>query len=181
MCVSNSSGQRQESWLFFPSKEKGFGLFKITNASENTIFYATTSSAGFDISANENSQLLPGEWKLIKTGLKISEVLMPSNMASISSFEKVGKILPEIQIRPRSGLAAKFGVTLLNSPATIDADYRGEIQVILINHGKEVFNILKGDRIAQAVVSLVMQPLDIPVKKQERGQGGFGSSGVGSV
>lgn len=87
----------------------------------------------------------------------------------------------EAQIRPRSGLAAKFGVTVLNSPGTIDADYRGEVQVLLINHGKEAFTIHHGDRIAQMVIAKYSQAtffLQESLEATERGQGGFGSTGV---
>ena len=90
-----------------------------------------------------------------------------------------------MQIRPRSGLAAKKGVTVLNSPSTIDSDYSGEIKVILINHGKETFIVTKGDRIAQAVISTVTAKNIIKLNKiskiekdTERGTGGFGSTGL---
>lgn len=87
----------------------------------------------------------------------------------------------EIQVRPRSGLAAKNGVTVLNTPGTIDSDYRGEICIILINLGDEDFTVNNGDRIAQLVVAPVTQGVFVPVKKldeTERGAGGFGSTGV---
>jgi len=83
-------------------------------------------------------------------------------------------------VRPRSGLAAKHGVTVLNSPGTIDADYRGEIQVILINHSTEAFTIRRGERIAQMVIAPVVQATLIPVatlSETDRGSGGFGSTG----
>ena len=86
----------------------------------------------------------------------------------------------EAQIRPRSGLAAKYGVTVLNSPGTIDADYRGEIKIILINHGEDDFIIKRGDRIAQmliAPVSEVCLELKVQLSDTKRGQGGFGSTG----
>jgi dUTP pyrophosphatase len=86
----------------------------------------------------------------------------------------------EAQVRPRSGLAAKHGVTVLNSPGTIDADYRGEIQVILINHGAEVFIIRRGERIAQMVIASVVQArlvLASALPLTDRGSGGFGSTG----
>jgi dUTP pyrophosphatase len=89
----------------------------------------------------------------------------------------------EAQVRPRSGLAAKHGVTVLNAPGTIDADYRGEIQVILINHGEEGFPIRRGDRIAQMVVAPVTQARFVAVTRLEetpRGGGGFGSTGHGT-
>jgi dUTP pyrophosphatase len=83
-------------------------------------------------------------------------------------------------VRPRSGLAAKHGVTVLNSPGTIDADYRGEIQVILINHGAEAFIIRRGERIAQMVIAPVVQATLVPtasLNETDRGSGGFGSTG----
>ena len=86
----------------------------------------------------------------------------------------------EIQVRPRSGLAAKNGVTVLNSPGTIDSDYRGEVSVILINHGREDFTVRPGDRIAQFVVSKAVQASFVDIGKlsmTERGEGGFGSTG----
>jgi dUTP pyrophosphatase len=86
----------------------------------------------------------------------------------------------EAQVRPRSGLAAKHGVTVLNSPGTIDADYRGEIQVILINHGPDTFTIRRGERIAQMVIAPVVQAQLVPVaalSDTDRGSGGFGSTG----
>ena len=86
--------------------------------------------------------------------------------------------VPEIQIRPRSGIAAKFGITVLNSPSTIDADYRGEIFVNLINHSSDFFAIKIGDRIAQGVCTIAIQLNSIEVKEKERGFGGFGSTGV---
>ncbi|WGK70036.1 dUTP diphosphatase [Candidatus Haliotispira prima] len=87
----------------------------------------------------------------------------------------------EAQIRPRSGLAAKHGVTVLNAPGTIDADYRGEIQILLINHGPEDFQIRHGNRIAQLVISPVVQAVfcqEAQLPETERGAGGFGSSGL---
>lgn len=128
--------------------------------------YATEQSAGMDLSAalEEALELGPGDRALIPTGLSIA---LPAGY--------------EAQIRPRSGLAVKNGVTVLNSPGTIDADYRGEIKVILINHGKEAFTIERGMRIAQMVVEKyetvgweVVKTLD----ESERGSGGFGSTGT---
>jgi len=87
----------------------------------------------------------------------------------------------EAQVRPRSGLAAKFGITALNSPGTIDADYRGEINVLLINHGREPFTIKRGERIAQMIVAPVthatLVPVDGELSATARGTGGFGSTG----
>ena len=125
--------------------------------------YQTKEAAGFDLHSIEDVILKPGERRLIRTGL---------------AFEiEFGY---EIQIRPRSGLAFKHGITVLNSPGTIDSDYRGEIKVLLINHSNEEFEIKKGDRIAQAVVVPVIQAEIIEVEELSdtaRGEGGFGSTG----
>jgi dUTP pyrophosphatase len=132
--------------------------------------YATAGSSGFDLRASLDApvSLLVGKTTIVPTGLYFE---IPDNF--------------EIQIRPRSGLAAKNGVTVLNTPGTIDADYRGEIKVILINHGKEDFVINNGDRIAQAVIASVIAKnvvklikLDNVSDKTERGSGGFGSTGT---
>jgi len=144
---------------------------KFVNKSNNqNPEYATDGSSGFDLRANlEEPQVIPaGSRSIIPTGLYFE---IPNNF--------------EIQIRPRSGLAAKNGITVLNSPGTIDADYCGEIKVILINHGVEDFKINHGDRIAQAVVASVMaksiieltQVLEIS-DNTERSSGGFGSTGI---
>lgn len=138
----------------------------IVNQSGNPLpFYATPQAAGMDLySTNESPILLkPGEYQLIKTGIFIQ---LPEGY--------------EAQIRPRSGLAYKHGITVLNSPGTIDADYRGEIGVILINHGAEAFEIKPGERIAQMVVaqySRVEWQLVSDLEESERGQGGFGHTG----
>ena len=127
--------------------------------------YATIGSAGMDIHAmlDEVVTLHPGERRLIPTGLKIE---LPEGF--------------EAQVRPRSGLALKYGVTVLNTPGTIDSDYRGEIGVVLINLGQEDFEIKNGDRIAQMVVAPFAQVnwnevliLDNTV----RGEGGYGHTG----
>lgn len=128
--------------------------------------YETKSAAGMDIRAalEEPIILKPGDRILIPTGLR---------MALPEGFEA--------QIRPRSGLAIKHGITMLNSPGTIDADYRGEVKVIAINHGQEEFVVNHGDRIAQIVIAPVVQ-LSIKevseLDETERGEGGFGSTGV---
>ncbi|NCD04586.1 MAG: dUTP diphosphatase [Spirochaetia bacterium] len=126
----------------------------------------TALSAGSDISAKLSKPfvLKPGDYSLIPTGLKIA---LPPGY--------------EAQVRPRSGLAAKYGVTVLNSPGTIDADYRGEVKVILINHGKNDFIINNGDRIAQFVIAPIVNTTFIEVDElddTDRGEGGFGSTGV---
>lgn len=125
---------------------------------------AREEDAGMDLSAVEEKVLLPGEYALIKTGLQIE---LPEGT--------------EAQVRPRSGLALKHGITVLNSPGTIDAGYRGEIGVILINHGKEPFTIEKQMRIAQLVIQYVPQVFieeTDELSDTERGDKGFGSSGV---
>ncbi len=128
--------------------------------------YATEHSAGMDLSAalEEAIELFPGERMLIPTGLSMA---MPDGF--------------EAQIRPRSGLAIKHGVTVLNTPGTIDADYRGEIKVCLINHGQEPFVIERGMRIAQMVIARHANVKWIKVAsldETERGSGGFGSTGT---
>lgn len=125
--------------------------------------YATVGSAGMDLRAAENLTIKPGARALVPTGLAIA---LPKNH--------------EAQIRPRSGLAVKHGVTVLNSPGTIDADYRGEIKIPLINHGLEDFVIIRGDRIAQMVIAPVIFADLVEVDTLDetiRGAGGFGSSG----
>ena len=138
---------------------------KLSN-SVSTPKYETPGSSGMDIAAHikNNVIIYPGEKALVPTGFSIS---IP--------------IGHEVQIRPRSGLAAKKNITVLNTPGTIDADYRGEIKVILINFGKEKFVIKNGERIAQMVVCPVVQAnleevQELPVTK--RGSDGFGSTGT---
>jgi dUTP pyrophosphatase len=129
--------------------------------------YQSAHAAGLDLLAAvpESAPLVlaPGKHALVPTALAIA---LPEGF--------------EAQVRPRSGLAAKHGVTVLNSPGTIDADYRGEIQVILINHGGEAFTIRRGERIAQMVIAPVVQAQLVPVAtlpETDRGSGGFGSTG----
>ena len=131
--------------------------------------YATGQSAGVDLRAalEDPVTLQPGERKLIPTGLAIA---LPAAF--------------EAQVRPRSGLALKHGVTVLNTPGTVDADYRGEIGVILINLGDQPFTIERGERIAQMVVAPVSQLAWNEVADLEesaRGAGGFGSTGRGAL
>ena len=128
-------------------------------------FYATTHAAGADLRAavDEDVVIAPGEHALIKTGFAMA---LPDNY--------------EAQVRPRSGLALKHGITVLNTPGTIDADYRGEVGVILINHGRESFVVSRGDRIAQMIIAPFVQANFHEVSElseTERGSGGFGSSG----
>lgn len=125
--------------------------------------YQTDGAAGADLTSVENVDLEPGQFRLVKTGLSVE---LPRGT--------------EMQIRPRSGLAYKHGVTVLNSPGTIDSDYRGEIGVILINHGNSSFPVSVGDRIAQAVLNKVVIVNYREAKElydTARGAGGFGSTG----
>lgn len=127
--------------------------------------YQTPGSAGMDIPAavSEDITLLPGKRALIPTGIAME---LPEGY--------------EAQVRPRSGLAAKEGVTVLNTPGTIDSDYRGEIKVILINLGDAPFTVTRGMRIAQMVIAPVQQGVLIPtddLNESSRGAGGFGHSG----
>ena len=130
--------------------------------------YQTADAAGLDllaaVAADQPIILQPGARAMIPTGLMLA---LPNDT--------------EAQVRPRSGLAAKFGVTVLNSPGTIDADYRGEVSVILINFGTEPFTIQRGDRIAQMILAPVTRANLIEVavlNATKRGAGGFGSTGV---
>lgn len=126
--------------------------------------YARPGDAGMDVCACEAASLLPGERKLVKTGLVME---LPHGT--------------EAQMRPRSGLALKNGVTLLNTPGTIDEGYRGEVGVILINLGQEPFEVLPGMRIAQMVISPVLRVDAVEVAEvsgTSRGAGGFGSTGA---
>lgn len=126
--------------------------------------YKTDGSSGMDLMANveQTVKMLPGEKKIISTGIMVA---IPEQY--------------EIQIRPRSGLAAKNGISVLNTPGTIDSDYRGEIKVILINLGKDIFEIKKNDRIAQMIVCPIIK---VELEEVEslpetvRGKGGFGST-----
>ena len=140
-------------------------LIKKLNKNTNIPEYKTDGSSGMDLMANIEKPIIlhPGEKKLISTGITIA---IPNEY--------------EIQIRPRSGLAAKNGISVLNTPGTIDADYRGEIKVILINLGKQFFKINNNDRIAQMVLCPIVKAeleevQELP--KTIRGTGGFGSTG----
>lgn len=128
--------------------------------------YATVQSAGMDLRANlaESIVLHPMERRLIPTGLHIA---LPAGY--------------EAQIRPRSGLALKHGITVLNTPGTVDADYRGEVMVLLVNFSQEDFVINDGERIAQMVIARHEQGLFVEVEElddTERGEGGYGHTGV---
>ena len=128
--------------------------------------YETNLAAGVDLRAaiSEPLVLAPGARSLIATGLAMA---LPAGY--------------EAQIRPRSGLAYKHGISVVNSPGTIDADYRGEVKILLINHGQEPFTIERGDRIAQMVIAPVTQAnfkIVETLSETERGSGGYGSTGV---
>ena len=141
-------------------------IVRIVNQSKHALpNYATEHSAGMDLRANLDAPILlaPGQRALVKTGLFLE---LPAGT--------------EAQVRPRSGLALKHGVTVLNAPGTIDADYRGEVGVILINHGQEPFEVKDGERIAQLVIARYQrvtftEVADLAVS--ERGAGGFGHTG----
>ncbi len=129
--------------------------------------YRSELAAGLDLAAaieeGATLELAPGERALVPSGIALE---LPAGL--------------EAQVRPRSGLASRHGVTVLNTPGTIDADYRGEVQVLLINHSKETFSVARGDRIAQLVISPVtMVRLEQAEKLNitERNTGGFGSTG----
>ncbi len=140
----------------------------IKRLSTNVILpkYETEGSSGMDLAANIKKpiKIKPGEISIIPTGISVS---IPNNF--------------EIQIRPRSGLAAKNQISVINTPGTIDSDYRGEIKVILINLGKKIFIVENGSRIAQMILCPVIKAKIKEVKvleKTNRGSGGFGSTGV---
>jgi dUTP pyrophosphatase len=127
---------------------------------------ATEGSAGFDLASAEDGELAPGERRLFATGFAVA---IPLGY--------------EIQIRPRSGLALKHGITLPNTPATIDSDYRGELKIAVINLGIEAFQVSRGMRIAQMVVAKVQTAefaLVSTLSPTTRGEGGFGSTGSGT-
>lgn len=144
---------------------KNINVKVVNNSGHALPHYATLSSAGMDLRANlqEAKTLQPGERALIPTGIFME---LPDGF--------------EAQVRPRSGLALKHGITVLNAPGTIDADYRGEVGVILINLGQEPFVVQHGERIAQLVVAAYSQVNWNEVSdlsETERGAGGFGSTG----
>ena len=125
--------------------------------------YATAGAAGMDVISAEDLTLAAGARHAVATGLSVA---IPPGY--------------EIQVRPRSGLALRHGISVPNSPGTIDSDYRGELKVILINHGSEAFEIHRGDRIAQLVLAPVTQASWLEVEELDetaRGEGGFGSTG----
>ena len=136
-----------------------------SSITKESLFYATEGSAGIDLRANNDKDIIiaSGETALIPTGIAIA---LPIGY--------------EAQIRPRSGLALKSSVTVLNTPGTIDSDYRGEIGIILINHGKKDFTVTKGSRVAQMVIAKYEKSsLEFVTELSDtvRGSGGFGSTG----
>lgn len=138
---------------------------KIQKLTESAItpHYAHPGDAGLDLFAIEQQEIVPGETQLIKTGIAIA---LPPGY--------------EAQIRPRSGLALKHSITVLNSPGTIDAGYRGEIGIILINHGKRSFQVIPGMKVAQMVITSFVQTKVVVVEDLDataRGEQGFGSTG----
>lgn len=136
---------------------------KILNPDAIIPKYQTEEAAGFDLHSVDEKTIKAGERDVVKTGLAVA---LPKGY--------------ELQVRPRSGLALKNGITVLNTPGTVDSDYRGELMVILLNTSKEDFVIKKNDRIAQAVIKEILQA-DFAVVDEldstERGSGGFGSTG----
>lgn len=125
--------------------------------------YETAGSAGMDLRADEAFSLAAGERKLVPTGLAVE--IPPGHEGSV---------------RPRSGLAVRHGVGMVNAPGTVDSDYRGELQVILVNHGREPVSFARGERIAQLVVAPVVRAtleLVETLSETDRGHGGFGSTG----
>ncbi len=163
-CVPEKSGNRTPP-LFQP--QEIMVKIKIVNTGRQQLpAYATPQSAGMDLRANieENITLHPMERRIIPTGLRIA---LPEGY--------------EAQVRPRSGLALKHGITVLNSPGTIDADYRGELGVLLVNLSTEDFIIAPGERIAQMVIAKHEQAefeLVEALDETERGEGGYGHTGV---
>ena len=130
--------------------------------------YQSAGAAGLDlhaaVPAEQPTVIAPGQWASIPTGIAIA---LPA--------------MTEGQVRPRSGLASRHGITLLNSPGTIDSDYRGEIQVVLVNHGRQPFTVERGNRIAQLIIAPVLraQLLEVDILDDtRRGSGGFGSTGI---
>lgn len=138
-------------------------LFPDRDADISLPSYATLSSSGLDLRSSEDVSIAPGKWVLVPTGLAVE---IPDGF--------------EGQVRPRSGLAAKHGITCLNTPGTIDSDYRGELKVILINLGTEVVEFSRGDRIAQLIISRY-ERVDVvsatELEESARGAGGFGHTG----
>ena len=142
-------------------------MFVIAECVEDQLpVYSSTEAAGADLKSNEDVTIYPGKWMLVGTGIRLE---MPKGIVGL--------------IHPRSGLALKHGITVLNAPGTIDSDYRGEIKVLLYNANTEPFDIAVGDRIAQIVIQqyLTVEFLHGRVTEDtDRGVGGFGSTGIKS-
>lgn len=159
---SGSSVLEKAVWMAY---NRGMKL-RVKKLREDAVLpqYAHPGDAGLDVFANEATTVAPGESCMIKTGVAIE---LPAGT--------------EAQVRPRSGLAAKYGMTVLNTPGTVDEGYRGEVCVILINHGKAAFSIEKGMKIAQMVIKPVLR-VDVEdvaeLSDTARGEGGFGSTGL---
>ena len=141
-------------------------LLRITKIHADAIIphYAHPGDAGMDVYSIEDILIPPGETALVRTGLKIA---VPEGY--------------EAQVRPKSGLALKYALSLANAPGTIDSGYRGEVGVILINHGKEAFHVAHHSKIAQLVIAPVVQAEVVEVESLDettRGEGGFGSTGI---
>lgn len=138
--------------------------FELIHEDAQVPAYAHASDSGMDVRSVEDYCLNPGEYRAISTGLKVN---IPEGY--------------ELQVRPKSGLAANYGITVLNAPGTIDAGYEGEIKVVLINHGHDYFQVKVGGKIAQLVIAEVITAADRPaldaVVCAMRGTGGFGSTG----
>jgi dUTP pyrophosphatase len=158
-------GRNFSSEKFFP-RETALPLLRVRKLDPCAVMprYETSAAAGLDLTALEPVTIEPGRWTLVRTGLAIE---LPEGH--------------EGQVRPRSGLAVRHGVTVLNAPGTIDQDYRGEVRVALINHGSEPFIVKAGDRVAQLVVCPVtrvtVEETDT-LTPTDRGPGGFGSTGT---
>lgn len=160
-------------------------MLKLSHPESGNFFYATQFSAGFDIYSIEDVVIRPGYWETISTGLYIEEILLHYPFLKFTNKEKsdYGReeellMIPEIQIRSRSGLAINNGIVILGGVNTIDIDYKADIKVPLFNHGKNNFRVEKGDRIAQGICSLVHQLACLENRKTKRGNKGLGSSGV---
>lgn len=148
-----------------PQPESGRMKLKVKKLTADAFLpaYAHPGDAGLDLFANEDAEIAPGQSRLVRTGISVG---LPAGT--------------EGQVRPRSGLALKHQVTVLNTPGTVDEGYRGEVGVIMINHGQQEFSVRKGARIAQLLVKPVLrvEVEEVPeLTETRRGEGGFGSTG----
>lgn len=137
---------------------------------KNDLYYETRDSAGFDIKAAETGKVMPGQCRAIPTGL-VLDTKQSLFWRLVSRW-----VVPELQIRPRSGLAFKYSIMVCNSPGTIDCQYPKEIKVLLYNPTQAIFDYKEGDRIAQGVVSLAFRAKGVKIKDTTR-TGGLGSTG----